>query len=179
MTSFANCIYFLLVIFVLLQSIQGKLLYYDIIYYKISQQTHILLSFFIGHSSYQKRLHQVASINNPTIQLLHPTTSQLSLKKRSSLQHFSDLQHDDTFILQFEAYDQPFILQLTPNSDLFHPVATETILHPDGQETKQLISPEHFRIYKGHIVPSYDFVDMDLSPNLDHWARITVRHDIQ
>ncbi|CAO3589538.1 unnamed protein product [Absidia cylindrospora] len=73
-----------------------------------------------AYTSYtnQKRLHQVASIDNPTIQLLHPTTSHVSLTKRSTLQHFADLQHDDTFILQFEAYNQPFILQLTPNSNI-------------------------------------------------------------
>ncbi|KAI8086601.1 Metallo-peptidase family M12-domain-containing protein, partial [Halteromyces radiatus] len=89
------------------------------------------------------------------------------------------LQHDDNFVLQFEVYDQSFILQLTPNADLFHPVATETILHPDGTETIQAITPEQFRIFKGHVIPFDQPIDKIHSPNIDHWARITIRHDIQ
>lgn len=93
--------------------------------------------------------------------------------------HFSDLQHDDSFILQFEAYHRPFILQLTPNADLLHPVATETTLHADGTETTAPLLPEQFRVYRGHIAPSLDVIDMDLPLGIDSWARITVRHDIK
>lgn len=118
----------------------------------------------------------IEPITQPTIQLLHPS-SQL-YHKRSSFIHFNDLQHDDTFILEFNAYSQSFILYLEPNLHLFHPIATTTILHPDGKEVIEPISPHHFRIYKGY-ASSSSSPTFYKNPNVDHWARITIRQDIQ
>lgn len=84
--------------------------------------------------------------------------------------HFTSLRHDDSFQLQFNAYNSTIRLSLAPNTELFHPEASVVIVDEDGSQTTSSLIHEDYRIYKGSV----------LNENEDEvgWARVVVRHDI-
>ncbi|KAI8086477.1 Metallo-peptidase family M12-domain-containing protein [Halteromyces radiatus] len=102
----------------------------------------------------------------------------------------TNIQHDDSIRLLFEAYDQLFAIHLTPNLDLLHPQATFVY---DGKS--EPIHPHQFRIYRGHvyrpsisnrrwqydklgvIFPLFDQINNDDKDSLG-WARLVLRHDL-
>ncbi|ORX48505.1 hypothetical protein DM01DRAFT_1309533 [Hesseltinella vesiculosa] len=142
----------------------------------------VLIHHSFCHVNNNQRLLNVVPVTTPTIQLVHATTR--SYAKRSTLSHFNDLQHDDSFLLEFDAYNQGFALYLKPNLDLLHPRATETIFDDEtGTSESFPLVPQDHRIYKGQVLTSVDHFllanDLISEKDMDQWARITMRHDIE
>ncbi|KAI7887863.1 Metallo-peptidase family M12-domain-containing protein, partial [Mucor mucedo] len=79
------------------------------------------------------------------------------------------LTHDDSFLLEFSAFDKWISLALIPNVDLFHPSAQLTVFNTNGSTNDtQLLRPHDHLVYKGHV------------NNVTHqWARIIMRHDLE
>ncbi|OAD03386.1 hypothetical protein MUCCIDRAFT_143452, partial [Mucor lusitanicus CBS 277.49] len=101
------------------------------------------------------------------------------------------LEHDDSFRLSLNAYNQTFHLHLEPNFDLLHP---EAVIHYTADGSDQRIQKEEILVYKGHAVRSFEMgnrymqekagvlefdstVDATTTTQLG-WARILVRHDL-
>ncbi|KAI8064517.1 hypothetical protein BC940DRAFT_95026 [Gongronella butleri] len=136
----------------------------------------------LGHSTQNQRLGRIDSVAQPTIQLVHSTFK--SFAKRSTLSHFSQLAHDDAFVLEFDAFGRSFAVYLQPNLDLLHPAATTTVFDDEtGTSVTTPLRHADHRLYKGQVLSSIDhfllanhlFSDHDLN----QWARITIRHDIE
>jgi hypothetical protein len=84
---------------------------------------------------------------------------------------FKSLRHDDSFQLQFRAYNSTIKLSLTPNTELFHPEASLVVVDVDGVESASSLIHEDYRIFKGTVIEEND--------EAIGWARIIVRHDIK
>lgn len=80
-------------------------------------------------------------------------------------EHFEkrDLTHDDSFVLEFSAFDQLFKLSLEPNTELFHPEATVTVFNDSITQTVERLVPHDYLIYKGHVHHPHE------------WARIVFK----
>jgi Reprolysin family propeptide len=86
---------------------------------------------------------------------------------------FTSLKHDDSFHLQFQAYNSSILLSLSPNIELFHPDASTVVVDPSGEEVTSPLHHEDYRIYKGEVLDSFN-TKQELG-----WARIIIRHDIE
>lgn len=112
-------------------------------------------SVIIASSIQPSRLQKVETIENPVITI--------SGKKRSLLAH------DDSFLLEFSAFDKWITLNLIPNVDLFHPSAQLTIFNTNGSTNgTELLQPHDHFVYKGHV-----------NDVTHQWARIIMRNDLE
>ncbi|KAI8393566.1 Metallo-peptidase family M12-domain-containing protein [Radiomyces spectabilis] len=141
----------------------------------------------IAQGTRSDRLSRVETINNPRITLMLTSMHGITAKRSAipTTPSVIDLEHDASFLLQFSAFEQSFHLYLIPNIDMFHPDATVTIEHTDGQQHVEPIRRDQFRIYKGMVsetpieLPETIPDDLITEKQHTHWARITLRHDIQ
>jgi hypothetical protein len=121
-----------------------------------------------------KRLERLEPIISPTLTI---TPRQFIARDVSPnpnyIPHFASLRHDDSFHLQFQAYNSTITLYLHPNTELFHPDASTVVADEHGNEVTSSLQHEDYRIYKGAVLDDLDTMEEQ------GWARIIIRHDIR
>jgi hypothetical protein len=113
-------------------------------------------------STQPSRLSRIDTIENPTITFL-------STHNRQKRGVSNTIFHDESFLLEFLAFDKPISLHLSPNVDLFHPDAELTIFNTDGSpQSVEKVEPSEYSIFQGYV------------NDLQHqWARIIIRNDFE
>lgn len=146
-----------------------------------------------GHSFKDNKLNRIESISNLKVDIAPRSRHFFQKRSQSANQELSPktLEHDDSFRLSLNAYNQTFYLHLEPNFDLFHP---EAVIHHTGDGSEQRIQQEKILAYKGHAVRSFETDSrwmqekagvLEFDSKMDAtattqlgWARILVRHDL-
>ncbi|KAK4516029.1 carnitine O-acetyltransferase yat1 [Mucor velutinosus] len=145
-----------------------------------------------GHSFNDNQLNRIESISNLRVDIAPRSRHFFQKRSQSMNPELSPktLEHDDSFRLTLNAYNQTFYLYLKPNFELFPPQA---VMHYTGDENDQPIQQEKVLVYKGHTVRSPEMDNRWMQENADvlklgsefdatttqlGWARILVRHDL-
>lgn len=143
---------------------------------------------YTGHSFNDDQLTSIESISNLKVDIAPRSRHFFQKRSQSANPELSPktLEHDDSFRLTLNAYNQTFYLHLEPNSDLFHPKA---VIHHTADGSEQRIEQEKILVYKGHVVRSFEMdnrwmqekagvLEFDATTTQLGWARILVRHDL-
>ncbi|GAB5593873.1 hypothetical protein Unana1_08773 [Umbelopsis nana] len=127
----------------------------------------------LTYSHSLRRLERIEPIISPTLTITPRKFIARDVSPNPNyIPHFTSLRHDDSFHLQFQAYNTTITLYLTPNTELFHPDASVIVADEHGNEATSALQHQDYRIYKGYVLDDFDTID-----ELE-WARIIVRHDI-
>ncbi|KAI9285754.1 Metallo-peptidase family M12-domain-containing protein [Umbelopsis sp. AD052] len=127
----------------------------------------------LAHSQTIKRLARLEPIVLPTL-IISPRqfVARDISPNPNYIPPFTSLKHDDSFHLQFQAYNSSILLSLSPNIELFHPDASTVVVDSSGEEVISPLHHEDYRIYKGEVLDTFS-TRQELG-----WARIIIRHDI-
>ncbi|KAK9766303.1 hypothetical protein K7432_004696 [Basidiobolus ranarum] len=114
-----------------------------------------ILSFTKAHSTADPNARLLAYdfISNPQLNIHRHSYDGTHPKfAKRSLIHKPQLLHDDSFRVQFQAFNRTFYLHMEPNTDLLHPQAEITTYDASGVANTKRIFPHEFLVYRGIVV---------------------------
>ncbi|ORX98966.1 zincin [Basidiobolus meristosporus CBS 931.73] len=167
----------------------------------IPKCTHFMLVLLVGflnptkaHSTVDPEAHlsNYDFVSNPKLDIyrhLYDTTHPKNAKR--SLKHLPQLLHDDSFRVEFQAFNRTFYLHMEPNTDLIHRDAEIVTYDSAGNPTTSKLHPQKYLLYKGIVVESdlsEDILNQEIigfrsSYGVDSkagnrgWARLVVHQD--
>ncbi|KAK9718179.1 hypothetical protein K7432_005694 [Basidiobolus ranarum] len=153
-----------------------------------------LLSLVKAHSTVDPdaRLSNYDFVSNPQIDIYRHSYDDTHPKvTKRSLKNIPQLLHDDSFRVQFQAFNRTFHLHMEPNTDLIHPQAEIVTYDSTGNPKSERLFSQKYLVYKGLVVePEYSESMLNqeiiglhspyrIDPNAASkgWARLLVHQD--